>query len=108
VNRRAGSPAAVRPIAANTDLGRELKMSLHTTPADVELERKGRGLRASSLPFLLFGVVLALVGIVLVVSGAVVVGAVLVALALAPLLVAAGLMLPGLVSWWAARHKPFA
>lgn len=83
-------------------------MSLRTPPADVDLERKGRDLRASSLPFLLLGVVFAVVGILLIVGGTVVGGAVLVALALAPLLVAGGLMLPGVVSWWAARHKPFA
>jgi Flp pilus assembly protein TadB len=85
-----------------------IKVSTRTSPADADLDRKGRGLRASSLPFLLLGVLLAVVGIILIVAGAVVAGAVLVALALTPLLVAGGLMLPGVVSWWAARHKPFA
>jgi hypothetical protein len=83
-------------------------MPLRTPPADLDLERQGRRLRRSSLPFVSVGAVFAIAGIVLILGGTVVVGAVLVALALAPLVVAAGLMLPGVVSWWAARHKPFA
>jgi Flp pilus assembly protein TadB len=84
-------------------------MAIRTSDSDRDLDRKGRRLRASSRPFLLLGATLAMVGIVLIVVGAsIVVGAVLVALALAPLLVAGALLLPGVVSWWAARQKPFA
>jgi len=78
---------------------------------DRELERTGRRLSGSGWPFVIIGALLAVPGIVLIVVGnawAAGVGIALVSLAAAPTIVGLGLLLSGLVSWWAARHKPFA
>ena len=80
-------------------------------PPDRDLDRAGRRLSSSGWPLLVIGALLAAPGIVLAVvgSGAVAgVGVGLISLGVAVALVALGLLLSGLVSWWAARHKPFA
>jgi len=80
-------------------------------PIDRELDRFGRRLGGAGWPFLVIGVVLAVAGVVLIVVGEGAVdgvGIALAGLALAPGLVGLGLLVSGLVSWWAAHHKPFA
>ena len=78
---------------------------------DRELDRSGRRLRKPGWWFLVFAVVIAAPGIVLIVvsrewgDG---IGVALVALALVPAGAGAALMLSSLVAWWAARGKPFA
>jgi hypothetical protein len=70
------------------------------------LDRAGRGLRASGWPLLAIAALLAIPGFALMLSGhgwQFGVGAALAALALGPTLVGVGL----LVSWRAAREKPF-
>ena len=78
---------------------------------DPELDRAGRRLSGSGWPLLVIGALLAVPGVVLAVvgSGAVAgVGVGLLSLAVAVAIVGLALVLSGLVSWWAARHRPFA
>jgi hypothetical protein len=79
--------------------------------ADPDLERQGRRLIRPAWPFLALAAVLAIIGIVLVVSAggwAQALGIVLIALAGPPAAVGGGLLTTGGVSRWAARRKPFA
>ncbi|MGB0096897.1 MAG: hypothetical protein WBP81_30695 [Solirubrobacteraceae bacterium] len=79
--------------------------------ADPRLERQGRSLTKPAPPFLMGAGVLLVVGIVLMLVGnrwLWDIGLVLVFLAGIPLVVGAALLAAGLVSRWAARHRPFA
>jgi hypothetical protein len=79
-------------------------------PLDRELDRAGRRLRRSGWPFVAIGAGVAIPGVVLIVLGdgwVAGVGIALVTLALVPTIAGVGLLLSGLVSWWAACDKPF-
>jgi hypothetical protein len=78
---------------------------------DRELDRAGRRLGRPGRWLILFAVLLAAPGVLLLVVGngaARGVGIALVSLAGALALAGLGLLLANAVAWWSARHKPFA
>jgi hypothetical protein len=83
----------------------------HCPQTDRELDRTARRLSRSGRPFIGGGIAIALVGVGLMVLGddqIAALGIAIAGFALAPLLLGLAMVLAGLVSWWAARHKPFA
>jgi hypothetical protein len=82
-----------------------------STVKDRELERQGRRLTAPSPWLLLVGAVTGIVGVVFVIIGTGFLfglGLALLVIAGGPTVVGLGLLLAGLVSRWAARHRLFA
>lgn len=79
-------------------------------PIDRDLDRAGGQLRRSGWPFMLIAVLVAAPGVLLILLGDGTidgVGIALLTLALVPAVAGVALLLSGLVSWWAARKKPF-
>ena len=84
-------------------------MSASNTVKDRHLERQGRRMIAPAVRFIGIGALLAIIGIVLIVTGwSLVIGIALILLGSVPGGVGLALLMSGGVARWAARHKLFA
>jgi Flp pilus assembly protein TadB len=84
-------------------------MSASNSVRDPVLERQGRRMIGPAVRFIATAALLAVAGVILIVTGSsLVIGIALVLLASCPAFVGFGLLTGGTVARWAGRHKLFA